>query len=267
MSSAFFLEDLICTDSGYKPSDLHHWGGVRNIFALHYVVSGAGYYEVGRNIYTLTRGESFIIFPNTEVYYYPDPDDPWEYVWVDFKGAEALRLLSMTQFAEHTPIVSESPVRLEMLFRQIETGGMAPYQRERSNARLHLLLSYYIEHFPQEKLLRKNDYVVSTKEYIENNYWKTALTVSDIVEYVSVERSYLFRLFKEATGMSVVKYVKTVRMKRACALLHSSNLSIKVIAWSVGYQDQLYFSKVFKKATSYTPSEYMKKNTVASDQR
>lgn len=264
MNSVFLPEDLICTDSGQKPPNLHHWGGVRDIFSLHYVVRGTGYYEVGHATYKLTRGESFMIFPNTEVYYYPDPQDPWEYVWVDFKGTESQRLLSMTKLTHDKPIVTESPVDLEPLFHQVEATGMAPFQRERSSACLHLLLSYYMEHYPQEKVLQKNDYVVSAKEYIENNYWKATLTVSDIVKYVSIERSYLFRLFKDATGMSILSYLKAIRIKRACTLLHSSKFSIKAVAWSVGYQDQLYFSKVFKKATSYSPSEYMKKNPLAS---
>lgn len=263
MNPAFLHEDLICTDSGYKPPNSHNWGGVRNIYALHYVVSGTGYYKAGKTTYTLTRGESFIIFPNTEVYYYPDSMDPWEYVWVDFKGAEALRLLSMTSLAPHSPITPASPADLEPLFRQIEAAGMIPYRRERSHACIRLLLSYYMEYCPQDNIFRKSDYVASAKEYIENNYWKPALTVSDIAEFVSVERSYLFRLFKEEVGMSVLKYLTAVRIRKACALLHSPNLSVKAVARSVGYLDQLYFSKAFKKATSCSPSMYRNTNALS----
>lgn len=80
--------------------------------------------------------------------------------------------------------------------------------------------------------------------------------MTDIVRFVSVERSYLYRLFKEATGMSVSAYVTAFRIERACELLKRSELSVKAVAYSVGYHDQLYFSKVFKKATTFTPSEY-----------
>ncbi|MDP4088681.1 MAG: AraC family transcriptional regulator [Bacillota bacterium] len=252
-------EDLICTDNGHKPQNMHKWGpGVRDIHALHYVIRGKGCFESNNVTYTLLEGESFILFPGTEVYYYPDPKDPWEYIWIDFKGDEALRLLSMTNFTHHNPVAPVLPENLEPLFHIIEAANKKPFEKERSNARLRLLLSYYMEYYPREDTVSKTDYVLSAKEYIENNYWKAALTVSDIVDFVKIERTYLFRLFKEATGMSLLNYLTSYRIRRACILLRSSELSIKSVSCSVGYPDQLYFSKVFKKATSYSPSDYKK---------
>jgi len=63
-------------------------------------------------------------------------------------------------------------------------------------------------------------------------------------------------LFKKATGMSVAGYLAAYRIRRACDLLLTSDLSIKTVAYSVGYHDPLYFSRRFKEATSYTPSAY-----------
>lgn len=102
----------------------------------------------------------------------------------------------------------------------------------------------------------KADYVALAEEYIENNYWKGNLSVAHVVSHVKVERSYLFRLFKEATGMSISGYLTAFRIRRACELLDASDLSIRSIACSVGFEDQLYFSKIFKKITACTPSNY-----------
>jgi AraC-like DNA-binding protein len=118
-------------------------------------------------------------------------------------------------------------------------------------------LSYYLEYYPNETVIRPADYAALAQAYIEHHYWQAALTISDIVNAVQLERSYLFRLFKEATGMSLLNYLTDYRIQRACELLRASDLSIKSIAYSVGYKDQLYFSRVFKKATSHTPSEYV----------
>ncbi|OPJ59511.1 AraC family transcriptional regulator [Clostridium oryzae] len=252
-------EELICTGNGYKPSNLHKWGpGVRDIHALHYVIKGKGYFETNNTKYALKAGESFIIFPYTEAYYYPDPKNPWEYIWIDFKGDEALRLLSMTNFSNNNPIAPAFPWDLEPLFHIIENDNVKIFERERSNAKLRLLLSYYIEYYPKANVISQTNYVLTAKEYIENNYWKTTLTVANIVDFVKIERTYLFRLFKEATGMSISNYLASYRIKCACDLLKTSKLSIKSVACSVGYQDQLYFSKVFKKATLCSPSEYKK---------
>lgn len=255
----YINEDLMCTDNGYKPVNLHSWGpGARDIYALHYVITGKGYFKTNNVTYTLSAGESFIIFPQMEVHYYPDSQEPWEYIWIDFKGDEAIHLLSMTNLTYNTPVVPVSPENLEPLFHSINADGQKPFEKERSIARLRLLLSYYMEYYPKANTIPKTDYVLSTKEYIENNYWKSTLTVSDIATFVRIERTYLFRLFKEATGMSLIKYLTSFRIRRACTLLKSSKLTIKSVACSVGYQDQLYFSKVFKKVTSYSPSEYIK---------
>jgi AraC-like DNA-binding protein len=255
-------EDLVCINYGYKPSNLHRWGpGVRDVYALHYIISGKGCLETNDTIYTIKTGESFLICPQMEVFYYPDPGDPWEYIWIEFKGEEALRLLRMTQLSPHNPVTSASNVNLEPLFRIEESTGMQQFEKERANARLHLLLSYYIENYPRTNNTIKTDYVTLAKECIENNYWKENLTVSDIVDYVKIDRTYLFRRFKEATGMSISGYLTAYRIQRACVLLETYGLSIKSIACSVGYKDQLYFSRVFKKVTTLSPSEYAKKHT------
>ncbi len=249
--------DLAYVGSGYKPANMHKWGpGVRDVYGLHYIVSGQGVLETRNRAYRLHAGEGFIIFPDNEVYYYPDQDDPWEYLWIEFSGDEAQQLLSMTELTPDRPVVPAAPINLGSLYVRIENPITQPYEQLRADAKLYLLLSYYMEYYPRATERDGTDYVSLAQAYIERNYWKSTLTVMDIVSAVNIDRSHLFRLFKEATGMSVSAYLSAYRMRRACELLQTSGLSIKSIAYSVGYKDQLYFSKRFKEATSHTPSEY-----------
>lgn len=249
--------DLAWIGSGYKPTNLHKWGpGVRDVYGLHYVISGQGILETRNRVFQLHAGESFIIFPDNEVYYYPDQDDPWEYVWIEFSGDEAQQLLAMTELTPDQPVVPVSPVSLEPFYVRIEHPVSQHYEQLRADAKLHLLLSYYMEYYPSAATRDYPDYVTLAVAYIERNYWKTTLTVMDIVHAVNIDRSHLYRLFKVATGMSISGYLSAYRIRRACELLTSTGLSIKSIACSVGYKDQLYFSKRFKEATSHSPSEY-----------
>ncbi|WP_379155735.1 AraC family transcriptional regulator [Paenibacillus sp. sgz5001063] len=261
-----FSERSIIKGNGYKPPNSHKWGpGVRDVYALHYIVSGKGYLETGHATFSLMTGESFMIFPDTEVYYYPDPQDPWEYYWIEFNGLEASRLLSMINIAADHPVLKASPQDFKPLFHRVNSAGIEPFERERSDAGLHLLLSYYMEHYPSDKVFFKKDYVLAARDYIESNFWNPSLSVLDVVEFVKIERSYLFRLFKEENGVSISGYLTAFRIQRACELLTNSQLSIKSLSYSVGYQDPLYFSKIFKKATSYTPSQYRKAHCPAND--
>ncbi|MCM3629852.1 helix-turn-helix domain-containing protein [Paenibacillus glycanilyticus] len=247
---------FVCTYSGHKPPNSHKWGpGVRDIYALHFIMGGKGTLETRNKRFPITAGNSFMIFPQTEIYYYPDPEDPWEYVWIEFKGEEAERLVAMIGLEPDNPVVPRCPADLKPYFPVVPGADARPFEKMRVEAQLRLLLSYYLEFYPRET--NPINYVRLAKEYIMINYWRTTLAVTDIVNAVNLERSYLFRLFKEAVGISVSGYVTAYRIERARELMESSDLSIKSIACSVGYKDPLYFSKAFKKATSYTPSEYM----------
>ncbi|WP_317970022.1 helix-turn-helix domain-containing protein [Paenibacillus sp. CCS19] len=249
---------LVCIGNGHKPPNQHKWGpGVRDLYALHYIVSGKGVFETRGSRFQLKAGDSFIIYPDTEILYYPEPHDPWAYVWLEFKGDEVPDLLAMTQFTRDQPVVAASPRDLASLYPVTPNADARPFERTRAEAQLRLLLSHYLEYYPNERTIPAADYAALAKQYIEHHYWKSSLTVSDIVNAVQLERSYLFRLFKDATGMSILNYLTSHRIQRACELLRTSDLSIKSIAYSVGYKDQLYFSRVFKKATSYSPTEYV----------
>ncbi|WP_181150970.1 AraC family transcriptional regulator [Paenibacillus sp. PCH8] len=250
--------NLYFISGGHKPSNSHQWGpGVRDVYALHYIIRGQGTLETGGRIFQLRTGESFIIYRQKEIYYYPDPHDPWEYVWVEFSGVEAGRLLELTQLSEVQPVVTAAPETLQPFFHLAWNAGTSSHELQRADARMRLLLSYYMEYYPKEPQGDTKDYVWLAKKYIEQNYWKPALTVMEIVHAVNLERSYLFRLFKMATGKSVSGYITSCRIQRACELLKTSGLPIQSVAYSVGYNDPLYFSRVFKKATSHTPSAYI----------
>ncbi|GAA0477418.1 AraC family transcriptional regulator [Alkalibacterium sp. m-11] len=244
--------------SGHKPPKSHEWGpGVRDIYAMHYIIKGKGIYKTRSGEYELKAGQSFLIYPYTEIYYYPDPNDPWEYVWVEFTGEEVAHILDLTSLSAGTPITEKAESDLSLYYFLEENKEKSVAEAIRMAAKLRTLLSYYIEQFPEETRSEKNDYVQQAKDTIFKHYWKALLTVTDIVEDVNIERSYLFRLFKASTGLPISTYLRDVRIEQACLLMQKSNLSVKSIANSVGYSDPLCFSKVFKKVKSYTPTEYI----------
>lgn len=85
------------------------------------------------------------------------------------------------------------------------------------------------------------------------------LHVDDIANICGLNRSYLSRLFKDATGSTLQQYLITYRMKMAIKLMKETNYDIQHIAFSVGYCDIFTFSKAFKKHFGIAPSLYMKK--------
>lgn len=91
--------------------------------------------------------------------------------------------------------------------------------------------------------------------YINSNYSKE-ISLSGIAEGSHISKEHLSRMFKKETGVTITEYVATARLKKATELLTTTNLSISEISELVGYSDNNYFVKVFRKYYKMTPSQY-----------
>ncbi len=101
-------------------------------------------------------------------------------------------------------------------------------------------------------------YMKKAIEYIEFNY-TGKLGVQDIADYIGISRSRLYRIFMSTYGKSPMEIILEYRIRMACQLLKHSNLSIGAVAYSVGFEDNLYFSRAFKKMKGISPREFIKK--------
>ena len=69
-----------------------------------------GYYKIKNTTFTLQAGDSFLVYPNTEVLYFADESDPWEYAWVGFTGSDASMILKATDFSTERPVIEHTPL-------------------------------------------------------------------------------------------------------------------------------------------------------------
>lgn len=98
--------------------------------------------------------------------------------------------------------------------------------------------------------------IENIKDYLRQNH-ADAITVDDLASRFNFNSSYLIRAFKKETGQSPMRYLLQIRMENALDLLKNRpDLSIREISALVGYEDQHYFSRLFKKYTEKTPSDY-----------
>lgn len=94
------------------------------------------------------------------------------------------------------------------------------------------------------------------KQYIEEHYSDSALSVEDLCTYLNVSATYFSTMFKKAVGMSFVSYLTQVRLDHAVELLNNTEDKSYIIAEKVGYTEPNYFSYVFKKKYGISPSKY-----------
>lgn len=116
---------------------------------------------------------------------------------------------------------------------------------------------YVCEYINTQNKNKANPTIRKTLNYISENLEKEISLVS-AAEFAKVKPVYLSRLFKEETGKNFIEYLTDMRLEKAKQLLCDDELNIKEITYSVGYADQNYFSKIFRKKFGMTPTEFRK---------
>ena len=99
------------------------------------------------------------------------------------------------------------------------------------------------------------DVVYKVIEFIKENYHRH-IPLDEIAEITYMSKTYLSTLFKKETGYSISEYINGIRVERAMTLLIDSDIQIVDIARMCGFEDQSYFTKVFRKITGSTPKKY-----------
>ena len=253
------LELYYCGTEQCKPG--HYFGpGVKDHYKIHFIHSGKGIYVLDGAQYSLYEGQAFLISPNDVVYYEADANDPWRYSWVAFNGINSEKYLKRVGLSAQRPYKScENPANVDSVIRTLINTSKIPENRDiKLIGLIHLFLAALANESDEvNEPRRTNEYISNAIKYIQMNYSKD-MRISDITTYLSLERKYFSRVFKLQTGLSPQEFLLKYRMKMACALLESSSLSIGEIATSVGYGDQLAFSRLFKKHMDVSPSGYRK---------
>lgn len=270
-----YKESVYLKCVGYRENDKYaneyrYGPGSRGIYIIHYVIKGSGFLHTNGKRYHIHKGESFIIYPDTVVYYYPDKADPWEYTWVDFVGSEAKKLLSLTAFSPSEPVlpvVDESP---QSIFEMLSCDDAKPVHSLKSldywfcikSGYLHLILAYYIRNYPACEYFNSTvKFTEQIAEYIDENIHLASMSVDLLTKKFNTSRSTLYREFENLFNLSPKEYINKIRLEKAKKMLKEKTYSIKIIAYSLGYENPMYFSTVFKRNTGLSPSEYRRSSS------
>ncbi len=242
----------------------HSFGpGKRDSYILHFISDGKGVFKCDGNTYELSRGDVFLVKPDMEVYYQADDNNPWSYMWVGFNGIKAMSYLAsagldgknVTTKCENTPLIF-SYIQQMIMCRHLTLAN----ELRRESALLQIfsvLMEEYKGTLPKEERYDYpyQIYVDQALDYIHHNF-KTNIRINDLASYIGIDRSYLTNIFKNVTKMSPQEYLMRYRMEQSMNMLKETDMKICDVAEAVGYSDQLGFSKMFKKYTGISPSDY-----------
>ncbi len=248
--------ELDCYYCGKRTEELNHEYPMRlyEYYIFVFVKSGSA---TLRTPYGFTRVKGpalMVLYPYELVGYKTDTGVLWTIWWVNVSGPMVLPLLESLSLSRERPVIrlrnsGEVELAYEALLTSMEKTGFA--DRLESISRLMRLFSALAENGRTEEA----DMVIHASHMIEFSYGQ-AISLASIAESLNVDKCYLAKRFRAQTGETVGERIRSVRIQRACALLQNTNLPLQEVASSVGIQDGLYFSRVFRKVMGQSPSEY-----------
>jgi YesN/AraC family two-component response regulator len=93
-----------------------------------------------------------------------------------------------------------------------------------------------------------------------HEHMKDKITLTKLSDLVQLSPTYLSRAFKEITGYSIIEFFNKMKMDKAKEMILEGNKKIKEVAGALGFTDEFYFSRIFKKTEGLSPSEFYSKN-------
>lgn len=256
-------DQIYVYSGGYDPTNPGHKYGptVRSGYMIHYIYEGKGTFTSNETAYQLQKGEFFLIEPNKIISYEADEEDPWAFYWIGFRGSLVEEYMKRTSISYTNPIFhGEKTSKIkDNLSEMIELSLIHENNDLLLNAKLLEIIFQLTENFPSidtnDSSKRKNSLFVEALQFIRNNY-EQDIRIDELAQRLSIDRTYLHRLFVRELEMSPKEYLTMVRIRKAQELLTQSDLPIKLISYSVGYENTQQFSRVFKQRTGCTPSNY-----------
>lgn len=255
---------------------LHYWGreqcapghsvgpGVRDLYKIHFIHSGTGKVVVGEETHFLRAGQAFLTYPHVVTHYAADYDDPWSYSWVAFTGQEIGHILGSTSLSPEHPVFPMDEHFMPSMYDQLTLAADALDSAHCLDLPLKVIMYEFLalllrtvpaagDILPLPR--QKSIYVEQYLHYLHAHYCEN-VTVEMMSASLKLDRKYLSALFKRSIGMPPQQYLLNFRMAKACELLTETRCTIGEISRSVGYQDPLLFSRMFKKVKGCSPKDY-----------
>ena len=265
ITSALPLQTLRGIGMHHITSHDYHWDNrVRknSYVLLQYTISGKGSFQTPDHTYPQHAGDLFLVqVPGDSQYSLPDDSEYWDVLYLEF-SSECLPLLYHIHLscgpAFHLEASSTLPEQMKQLYADAISNQLASVF-DNSKAAYAFLLD--LADYALENPALSSPRVTLAKNYLDSNYYNTDLNLDEVADAVGLSKYHLCREFNHLYGISPGKYLANLRLQKSCALLLQSHQhTIAEIASMVGFSNDNYFCKVFRKAFGITPTQYRLQN-------
>lgn len=232
-------------------------------FQILYIASGKAHFFFDGVETIVSAGHMVIYRPKEEQKYYYYGVDQTEVYWVHFTGRDVKKLLHRYGIEDHVHVIhTGTALEYKYLFLQMIQElklCKADYEDLLVNHLHHLLIRIHrtllTEPYSKSRTHAKDfDEAV---QYFHKNY-HTEININEYAATHHMSVSWFIRGFKEYTDSTPTQYILSLRISNAQILLETTDYNITEIAEIVGYENPLYFSRLFKKQVGVSPSDFRK---------
>ncbi len=257
-------QNFYVSDLGYYPKALHHerirkHGANQYIFI--YCTKGKGEIKINDLKTEVHPNQFFIIPKNTNHEYRADSKDPWSIYWFHFKGPTAQQLYAryaskLSNNYRNIPFSVNTIKQFDKIFKLFDRNYLDSHIEYANLLCLNFISSFIYHDFEAEIQANHNNTLTeSLKNFLIDNLEQN-FSLDEIANKFNYSKSYLHTKFKENTGYSLLVFFNLKKIQKACEYLNYTDLSIKEISFKVGFDDPLYFSRIFKNIMGQSPRNY-----------
>jgi AraC-like DNA-binding protein len=269
---------MVCTDAGhtkilphtvYPPQKERHPPVFRKVaegrilpeFQLGYISQGEGIFESGGKINPVIPGTALLILPGVKHRTQPSSEVSWYEYWVGFKGQFFDNLVRENIFSEEKVIFNMGlNNNLVLIYEEIfdEISSQRPLYQFKACSKILALITEVLTHDRRKGQSDYNHQIVEKAKYFMHENIFGDLNISDIARQTGVSISHLIEIFKTYTSMTPYQYYIHIKILKAKSLLEQTSVSVKELAYKMGFEDQYYFQRLFKNKSGFTPSKWRK---------
>ena len=238
---------------------------VRDYYTLHFITGGLGTLTLLGKKFIFRKGDVFSMLPYTHAQYNEQiSNESLQFCWFGFTGKLSENYMKRFSLSAENPVmrirmIDEISQEIILLTDNIyENPSISKFSVLSSIYKLfYLLESSIIDEVSIIHSDERNKLSWQIINYITHNL-QERLDVSFLCNHFNISRSYLWKIITQTTGHSPQDFIRISRICQARILLEKTQLSIGMIASTVGIHDAAYFHHVFKSIENMTPNEYRK---------